>query len=65
MAPSASPYAIYQAEDWAFASAPIQLGKCIRVQPKKRFQKKSLAKNKVGLTTIQGTIKEDIQLAFA
>ena len=62
---SASPYAVFKADDWMIPPAPIGLGQCVRVKPKKLY-----ARNTSTCKTNRGGITKEysgnlVQLAFA
>ena len=66
MAPSASPYAVFKAEEWVSAVAqPIGIGQCLRLTPKKLAPIRSLVKKKSGNSLRKGFSKKYVQLAFA
>ena len=65
MTPSASPYAVFKAEEWVSAVAqPIGIGQCLRLTPKKLAPIRSSDK-KSGISLKKGLSKKHIQLAFA
>ncbi len=66
MTPSASPYAVFKAEEWASAVAqPIGIGQCLRLTPKKLGPIRSSVKMKSGNSLRKGLSKKHVQLAFA
>ena len=66
MTPSASPYAVFKAEDWVSAVAqPIGIGQCLRLTPKKLAPIKSSLKKKSHNSLRKGFSKKHVQLAFA
>ena len=66
MTPSASPYAVFKAEDWVSAVAqPIGIGQCLRLAPKKLAPIRSSIKKESGNTLRKGFSKKHVQLAFA
>ena len=66
MTPSASPYAVFKAEEWVSAVAqPIGIGQCLRLAPKKLAPMKSSIKKKSGNSLRKGFSKKHVQLAFA
>ena len=66
MTPSASPYAVFKAEEWASAVAqPIGIGQCLRLTPKKIPPIRYLVKKKSGNSLRKGFSKKHVQLAFA
>ena len=66
MTPSASPYAVFKAEEWVSAVAqPIGIGQCLRLSPKKLAPIKSSIKKKSGNSFSKGFSKKHVQLAFA
>ena len=66
MAPSASPYAVFKADDWDSAVAsPIGIGQCLRIQPKKYYKKNVIQKKSNGNTLKKVPSKSHVQLAFA
>ena len=66
MTPSASPYALFKAEQWVSVSAqPIGIGQCLRLTPKKLAPIRSSIKKKSGNTLRKGFSKKHVQLAFA
>jgi len=65
MAPSASPYSVFKAEDWMVPPAPIGIGQCVRVRPRKRYQSNGSTKKKSGTTLNTESSRSHVQLAFA
>ena len=66
MTPSASPYAVFKAEEWVSAVAqPIGIGQCLRLTPKKHAPISSFVKKKSGNSLRKGFSKKHVQLAFA
>ena len=66
MTPSASPYAVFKAEEWVSAVAqPIGIGQCLRLTPKKLAPIRSSVKKKSGNSLRKGFSKKHVQLAFA
>ena len=66
MTPSASPYAVFKAEEWVSAEAqPIGIGQCLRLTPKKLAPIRSSSKEKRGNSLRKGVSKKYVQLAFA
>ena len=66
MTPSASPYAVFKAEEWVSAVAkPIGIGQCLRLTPKKLAPITSSVKKKNGNFLSKGFSKKHVQLAFA
>ena len=66
MTPSASPYAVFKAEEWVSSVAqPIGIGKCLRLTPKKLAPIRYSVKQKSGTTLRKGFSKKHVQLAFA
>ena len=66
MTPSASPYAVFKAEEWVSAVAqPIGIGQCLRLNPKKLAPIRSSIKKNNGNTLRNGFSKKHVQLAFA
>ena len=66
MTPSASPYAVFRAEEWVSAVAqPIGIGQCLRLTPKKLVPIQSSIKKKRGNSLRKAYSKKYIQLAFA
>ena len=50
MTPSASPYAVFKAEEWVSAVAqPIGIGQCLRLTPKKIAPIRYSVKKKSGI----------------
>ena len=65
MTPSASPYAVFRAEEWVSAVAqPIGIGQCLRLTPKKLAPIRYSVK-KSGNSLRKGFSKKHVQLAFA
>ena len=66
MTPSASPYAVFKAEEWVSAVAqPIGNGQCLRLTPKKLAPIRSSIKKKSCNSLRKGLSKKHVQLAFA
>ena len=66
MTPSASPYAVFKAEEWVSAVVqPIGIGQCLRLTPKKLAPIRSSVKKKSGNSVREGISKKHVQLAFA
>ena len=66
MTPSASPYAVFKAEEWVSAVAqPIGIGQCLRLPPKKLAPIRNSVKKKSGNSMRKGFSKKHVQLAFA
>ena len=66
MTPSASPYAVFKAEEWVPAVAqPIGIGQCLRLTPKNLAQIRSSLKKKSGNSLRKGFSNKHVQLAFA
>jgi len=65
MASPASPYATFKAEDWMLPPAPIGIGQCVRVRPKKRYQENASTQKKNGSISNMELSKNPVQLAFA
>ena len=66
MTPSASPYAVFKAEEWVPAVAqPIGIGQCLRLAPKKLAPIRSSVNQKSGNSLRKGFSKKHVQLAFA
>ena len=66
MTPSASPYAVFKAEEWVSVVAqPIGIGQRLRLTPKKLAPIRSLVKKKSGNSLRKGFSKKHVQLAFA
>ena len=66
MTPSASPYAVFKAEEWVSAVAqPIGIGQCLRLTPKKLVPIRSSVKKKSGNSLRKRFSKKHVQLAFA
>ena len=66
MTPSASPYSVFKAEEWASAvEQPIGIGQCLRLAPKKIAPIKSSIKKNSGDSLRKGFSKRHVQLAFA
>ena len=66
MTPSASPYAVFKAEEWVSAVAqPIGIGQCLRLTPKKLAPIRSSVKKKSGNSLRKRFSKKHVQLAFA
>ena len=66
MTPSASPYAVFKAEEWVSAVAqPIGIGQCLRLAPKKLVPIRSSIRKKSDNYFRKGFSKQYVQLAFA
>ena len=66
MTPSASPYAVFKAEEWVSAIAhPVGIGQCLRLSPKKLAPIRSLVKKKSVDSLRRRFSKKHVQLAFA
>ena len=66
MIPSASPYAVFKAEEWVSAVAqPIGIAQCLRLTPKKLAPIRSSVTKKSGNSLRKGFSKKHVQLAFA
>ena len=66
MTPSASPYAVFKADEWVSAVAkPIGIGQSLRLTPKKLVPVKSSERKKDRNILRKGFIKKHVQLAFA
>ena len=66
MTPSASPYAVFKAEEWVSAVAqPIGIGQCLRLSPKKLVPIRSSVMKMRGNSFRKEFSKKHIQLAFA
>ena len=66
MIPSASPYAVFKAEESVSVVAqPIGIRQCLRLTPKKHSQIRPSIKKKSGNTLRKGFSKKHVQLAFA
>ena len=66
MTSSASPYAVFKAEEWVSVVAqPIGIGQCLRLTPKKLTPNSSSVKKKSGNSLRKGFSKKHVQLAFA
>ena len=66
MTPSASPYAVFNADEWASDVArPIGIGQCLRLTPKKLAPLRSSVKKKSCNSFRKGISKKHVQLAFA
>ena len=66
MTPSASPYAVFKAEEWVSAVAqPIGIGQCLRLTPKKLTQIRSPINKRSNNSLKKGFSKKHVQLAFA
>jgi len=50
MTSSASPYAVFQAEDWSpSVASPIGIGQCLRIQPKKCYRRNGIRRRAIGI----------------
>ena len=66
MIPSASPYAVFRAEEWVSAVAqPIGIGQCLRLEPKKITPMKPSIYKKSRSSLKKAFSKKHVQLAFA
>ena len=66
MTPSASPYAVFKAEEWVSSVAqPIGIGQCLRLSPKNLATIRSPIKKKSGNAFRKEFSKKHVQLAFA
>ena len=66
MTPSASPYAVFKAEEWVSAVAqPIGIGQCLRLTQNNVAPIRSSVKKKSGNSLRKGFSKKHVQLAFA
>ncbi len=66
MTPSASPYAVFKAEEWVSAVAqPIGIGQCLRLAPKKLSPIRLSIKKNSDNSLRKGLSKKHVQLAFA
>ena len=66
MIPSASPYAVFKAEQWVSSVAqPIGIGQCLRLTPKKLVPITSSIKKKSGNSLRKEFSKKHVQLSFA
>ena len=66
MTPSASPYAVFRAEEWPSAVAqPIGIGQCLRLKPKKIVPLKSSLKKRIGSSLKKELSVKHVQLSFA
>ena len=66
MTSSASPYAVFKAEEWVSAVAqPIGIGQCLRLSPKKLAPIRYSFKKKNGNSLRKDFSKKHVQLAFA
>ena len=63
---SASPYAVFKAEEWVSAVAqPIGIGQSLRLTPKKHAPFRSSIKNKSCISLRKRFSEKHVQLAFA
>ena len=63
---SASPYAVFKADEWVSPVAqPIGIGQCLRLTPKKLSPIRSLVKKKRSNSFKKVFSKKHVQLAFA
>ena len=63
---SASPYAVFKAEEWVSAVAqPIGIAQCLRLTPKVLAPITCYVKKKSGNSLIKGFSKKHVQLSFA
>ncbi len=66
MTPSASPYAVFKAEEWVSAVAqPIGIGQGLRLTQKILAPNISSVKKRSGNSLRKGFSKKHVQLAFA
>ena len=66
MTPTASPYAVFKAEEWVSAVAqPIGVGQCLRLSPKKLAPIRPSVKKKSCNSMRKGFSRKHVQLAFA
>ena len=66
MTPSASPYAVFKAEEWVSAAdQPIYIGQCLRLQPKKLAPIRSSTGKKRDIFLKKEFSRKHVQLAFA
>ena len=66
MTPSASPYAVFKADEWVSAVAqPIGIGQCLRLSPKKLAPIASSIRKKSCNSFRKRLSKKHVQLAFA
>ena len=66
MTPSASPYAVFRAEEWSTPVAqPIGIAQCLRLAPKKFVPIRSSINKKSRNCVIKEFSKKHVQLAFA
>tara|TARA_Y100001968_G_scaffold291043_1_gene295223 strand:- start:138 stop:341 length:204 start_codon:yes stop_codon:yes gene_type:complete len=67
MTPSASPYAVFKAEEWfSVVAQPIGIGQCLRLTPKKIAPMSTSIKNcNNGSSLSKAFSKKHVQLAFA
>ena len=66
MTPSASPYAVFKAEEWVSAVAqPIIIGQCLHLTPKKFIPINSSIEKRSGNSLKKAFSKKHVQLAFA
>lgn len=63
---SASPYAVFKAEEWSLSSySPIGIGQSLRIKPKKSYVKKNIRTLNNGNTLKKTDSQDHVQLAFA
>ena len=66
MTPSASPYAVFEAEEWvSLVAKPVGIGQCLRLTQKQIAPIKSSIKIKSCNSLRKGFSKKHVQLAFA
>tara|TARA_Y100001968_G_C18775674_1_gene444262 strand:- start:306 stop:506 length:201 start_codon:yes stop_codon:yes gene_type:complete len=66
MTPSASPYAVFKAEEWLSSVAqPIGIAQSLRLNPKKLAPIGSSMRKKSRITLRKEFSKKHVQLAFA
>ena len=66
MTQSASPFAVFRAEECVSGVAqPIEIGQCLRLTPKKLAPIRSSVKKMSGNSFRKGLSKKHVQLAFA
>ena len=66
MTPSASPYAVFKAEELVpVVAQPIGIGQCLRLTPKKLAPIRSSVKKKSSNSLRKRLPKKHVQLAFA
>ena len=66
MTPSASPYAVFRAEDYvSILAEPIGIGQCLRLAPNEIAAIRPSIKKKSGNSLKKAISKKHVQLAFA